>query len=944
VNLKLNGARRTFEVAPGRRLLDLLREDAGLTGTKEGCSAGECGACVVLLDGAPVTSCLVLAASADGHEVVTVEGLQQSGSLHPFQEALVTHGGVQCGFCTPGLAVTGAAALARSPGDAEERARLLAGNLCRCTGYVKVLEALERASSEEADHDTRRERAHFEEAPGHDPLGGHHERPDARAKVSGSTRYVADLAVPGMLHAAVAVAPVASACVVGLSLATARAIDGVEAVITAADLPGKNLVGVIFEDQPLLALERVRMVGERLALVAARSPESAWAAAHLVHADLEPLPAVHDPIQALAPDAPRVHDAGNLIRTFRVVRGHTACARASVVVEAEYRVGGQEHAYLEPQGCLAIPEGRQHITIVASCQCPFYVQQAVARVLGLSLAAVRVEQAPTGGGFGGKEDYPSELAACAAVLAFATDRPVRFVLPRELDMQVSSKRHAMVIRHRWGADRNGHLRFAEVETVLDAGAYIGISTVVAERANVSSIGPYHVPAVRVTTRVAYTNNLFGGAFRGFGAPQVTWAAEATMDRLARACALDPLEFRRRNLLDDRRRRTCTGQSVRRPVLARECLDRAAALAGWDEFHARTRHQDGPAREGMGIGLVLYGCNLHHGGQHLDRSSAVVILQSDGSVVVRVGLTEMGQGNLAACQTIAAQALGVDPAQVQVWQPDTTTVADSGPTVASRGAHASGMAILNAVERLRKRIDPLAAELLGCDERDVLLAGGFASARGDPDRRVPIARLAGEMASRRIEGISTGWYRSTERRFDAATGVGDPYEFYAIACHVAQVTVDAELGLVRVVEVSAAHDVGRVIHRDVLEGQIQGGVVQGIGWGTSEELKLDRGRLANPSFTDYIIPTSADVPRIRIAVVESEGPGGPFGAKGIGEPSLIPTAAAVRNAVVDALGIEIDRLPITPPAIVAALSDRHPFAWVAEEEKAHGRTEEPAAGR
>ncbi len=775
------------------------------------------------------------------------------------------------------------------------------------------------------------------------PLGGRHERPDARAKVTGSTRSVGDLALPGMLHAAVAVAPVASARIRSLDTGAARALDGVAAILTAAELPGKNLVGVIFDDQPLLAADRVRMVGERLALVAARSPEAAWGAARLVHADLEPLPAVHDPIEALAPGAPLVHDSGNLIRTFLVVHGDAARARADVVVEAEYRVGGQEHAYLEPQGCLAIPEGRQRITIVASCQCPFYIQQAVARVLGLPLAAVRVEQAPTGGGFGGKEDYPSEPAACAAVLAFATGRPVRFVLPRELDMQASSKRHAVVVRHRWGADRDGALRFADVETTFDAGAYIGISTVVAERANVSAIGPYHVPVVNVTTKVAYTNNLFGGAFRGFGTPQVTWAAEATMDRLARAVGLDPLEFRRRNLLDDRRRRIWTGQPLPRPVLARECLDRAAALARWDEFHAQPR-RDGATREGMGIGLVLYGCNLHHGGQRLDRSSAVVILQADGSVVVRVGLTEMGQGNLAACQVMAAQALGVDPAVVQVWQPDTTTVGDSGPTVASRGAHASGLAILDAVARLRKKLDPVAAEMLGCDARDVDLADGYASVRSDTGRRVPVHRVAGEMAARRIEAISTGWYRSRARRFDAATGAGDPYEFYAVACHIARVSVDAGLGTVRVAEVSAAHDVGRVIHRDALEGQIQGGIVQGMGWGTTEELRLDRGRLINPSFTDYVIPTAADIPRIRVAIVESEGRGGPFGAKGSGEPSFIPTAAAIRNAVVEALDVELDRLPLTPPRIVAALGERHPLAWVAREETVRGGVEEVVAGR
>ncbi len=768
----------------------------------------------------------------------------------------------------------------------------------------------------------------------HGPLGGRHERPDARAKVAGSARYVEDLALPGMLHAAMAISQVSSARVAGLDLAAARAVDGVEAVLTAADIPGKNLVGVIFPDQPLLVEDRVRMVGDRLVLVAARTPEAAWEAARLVQPLLEPMPAIHDPVAALRPGAASVHESGNLIRTFKVVRGDLAreSARADVVVEAEYRIGGQEHAYLEPQGCLAIPEGRGRITIIASCQCPFYVQQAVAHVLGLPLAAVRVEQAPTGGGFGGKEDYPSEPAACAAVLAFATGKPVRLVLPRELDMQASTKRHAVVVRHRWGAGHDGRLRFAEVDTVMDAGAYIGLSTVVAERANVSSIGPYHVPAVRVATHIAYTNNLFGGAFRGFGAPQVTWAAEATMDKLARRLGIDPLEFRRRNVLDDRRRRICTGQLLHRPVLARECLDRAAALAGWDEFRAQPRATAGSVREGMGIGLVLYGCNLHHGGQRLDRSSAVVILQADGSVVVRVGLTEMGQGNLTAAQTIAAQALGVDPAVVQVWQPDTTTVGDSGPTVASRGAHMSGLAILDAIKRLRTKLDPVAAELLGCRVGEVELAGGFAFVRGNPERKVSVAQVAAEMAARRIEGIATGWHRTRARRFDPDTGTGAPYEFYAIACHIARVKVDAELGLIRVAEVSAAHDVGRVIHRDALEGQVQGGIVQGIGWATSEELKLDRGRLTNASFTDYIIPTAADAPKVRIAVVESEGAGGPFGAKGVGEPSLIPAPAAVRNAVCAALGVEIDRLPLTPPTVVAALGERHRFAWLFSEKQ------------
>ncbi len=758
------------------------------------------------------------------------------------------------------------------------------------------------------------------------PLGGRHPRPDAMAKAVGAARYTGDLALPGMLHAAVAVSTEASARILGIDTSAALAVPGVEAVLTATDVPGENRIGVIFPDQPLLVTDRVRMVGDRLALVAARTPEAAWEAARAVRTELEPLPAVHDPVEALTPGAPTVQEKGNLVHTFRVSRGD-AEPEADIVVEAEYRIGGQEHAYLEPQACLAIPEGRERITVLASCQCPFYIQQAVARVLGLPLAAVRVEQSITGGAFGGKEDYPSEPAAAAALLAWHTGRPVRLLYPRELDLQVTTKRHAMVIRHRWGAAANGRLRFAHVETFVDAGAYAGLSTVVAERANVSAVGPYDVPHVDVRTHVVLTNNLFGGAYRGFGAPQVTVAAEATMDRLAAAVGIPPDAIRRLNALHDRRRRTCTGQRLRTPVLARRCLDEALRLS---DAWTPPEDGDGHLLRGRGIGLVLYGVNLHHGGQFLDRSSAVVILQADGSVIVRVGLTEMGQGLLASAQTVTAQALGIEPGRVQVWQPDTTTVGDSGPTVASRGSHASGLAILDAVRRLRRRLDPVAAELLGCAAGEIELAEGTARVAGDPDRAVPLERVAAEMAARRIEAIATGWYRSRTRPYDHETGLGDPYESYALACHVARVAVDPALGLVRVEHVAAAHDVGRVLHRHGIEGQIQGGIVQAMGWVLTEALHLDGGRLLNPSFTDYLIPTAADIPEIDIALLEEGQGAGPFGSKGIGEPSFIPAGAAIRNAVADALGRPVDTTPMTPPVLVDALGADHPFAFVLEE--------------
>jgi len=699
-------------------------------------------------------------------------------------------------------------------------------------------------------------------------------------------------------------------------------MPGVHAVIRAEDLPAANLVGVIFPDQPLLVEDRIRMVGDRLALIAAEDPDTAWEAARRVDFEMSHEEGVYDCVRALEPDSPTLHGDSNLLKTFYVRHGDLEREKksAAVTVQAEYHIGGQEHAYLETQGCLAIPEG-DRITILASCQCPFYIQQAVSRILGIPLASVRVEQSATGGAFGGKEDYPSEPAACAAVLAWKTRRPVRLIYPREFDLQVSTKRHAMVIRHHWGADADGRLRFAEVDCILDGGAYAGLSTVVAERANVSAIGPYDVPAVRVETQIALTNNLFGGAYRGFGQPQVSVASEATIDRLAHKLRMDPLEFRRINALNDEKNITCTGQALPKPVMALPCLNRAAEMA---ETSAPPRKAPESWLRGRGIGLSIYGINLHRGGQFLDRSSAVVILQPDASLIVRIGLTEMGQGVLTSIQTVAAQAMGLPVEKVQIWQPDTTTVADSGPTVASRGTHSAGRAVLDAIRRLRQRLDPIAAEFIGCSSEEIRLEGGFAlNANGE--HRIEISRVVAEMTGRRIESIATGWYRSEDRQFDEKTGQGAPYSSYAVACHIADVAVDPELGLVRVERVCAAHDIGKIIHRTGAEGQIQGGIVQAMGWVLTEDLKLDEGRLVNPTFTDYLIPTSDEVPAFEIALLEDAPGRGPFGAKGLGEPSFIPAGAAIRNAVSEALGVEIDRTPLLPPIIVEAQGEQHPLA-------------------
>ena len=339
--------------------------------------------------------------------------------------------------------------------------------------------------------------------------------------------------------------------------------------------------------------------------------------------------------------------------------------------------------------------------------------------------------------------------------------------------------------------------------------------------------------------------------------------------------------------------------------------------------------DGPQRapaswqRGRGVSLVLYGINLHRGGQFLDRSSAVVILQSDASLIVRIGLTEMGQGVLTSMQAVASEAMGIPVEKIQVWQPDTSTVSDSGPTVASRGTHSAGRAVLDALGRLRRRFDPVAAELLETSTDALRLESGRVRDENS-GREIPIEDVAAEMTARRIETIATGFYRSEERDFDEESGRGEPYASYAVACHVADVAVDPELGLVRVERVCAAHDIGRIIHRTGAEGQVQGGIVQAMGWVLTEDLKLERGRLLNPSFSDYLIPTAADAPAIEVVFLE-DAPGlGPFGAKGLGEPSFIPAGAAIRNAVSQALGVDIDRTPLLPPVLVEARGDKHPL--------------------
>ena len=760
-------------------------------------------------------------------------------------------------------------------------------------------------------------------------------RVDAVAKLRGATRFLPDLCFPGMLHAKQIYADVPHARLLGLDLAAARAVPGVKAILTPENIPGANRVGVIIDDQPLLAHDRIRYRHDCLAVVAAESEAAAAEAASLACVQVEALPAIFgfDDLQA-APEHP-IHASGPIAVHHRVSRGNVAAgfAEAATVVEAEFLAPSQEHYYLEPLGCVAIPEAQGGLTIHGSLQCPFYVQKAVARACGLALGQVRVIQTPTGGAFGGKEDVPNELCARAATLALLTKRPVRLLMERREDIAYSSKRHPYRIRLRLGADATG--RFTALEIFQDAlaGAYATLSPPVLYRSAMQAAGPYRVPAVHVEARAWYSNTAPSGAFRGFGSPQACFAHEGIIDRLAAELAMNPIALRRRNLLTAGNA-TATGQRLLASVGMTACLDRVTEAVARELDGSGDAPQaadlvlapelaEDPRRWLMGTGTacMIYGNCLGSAGWHMDGAGAHLQLHADGSLSVAVGLTEIGQGAETVVTQFAAEALGLAPERVHLLPVDTALVPDSGPTVASRNVVMSGRAIGDAAEQLKTRLAPLAAELLSCAPRSVRFGGG--EVQGAAGRRMLLDDLAAEAWRRNLNLAVSGWWHVPPLDFDARRGTGEAYFAYSFAAQTARVAVDRLSGVVKVIKVWAAHDLGRVVNPAGAEGQVEGGVLQGLAWALGERLVCEEGRFLNENLSTYPLPITMDAPAVESFLVESPHPEGPHGAKSLGEPVIIPTAAAIAAAVRKATGAPVAALPIDPAGLLPFLEEpRH----------------------
>jgi aldehyde oxidoreductase len=905
VSLTLNGAPARLTVSPLQRLSHALREQCGLIGVKVGCDAGDCGACTVLIDGEPVCACLTAVGQIEGRVVETVEGLSAAEDVvGRVQRAFHAHGAAQCGICTPAMLLAATALLRVNPRPNEtETQDALGGVLCRCTGYRTIIDAVMAARETQAEPAPA---PHTEAA-----VGRRVPRIDGAKKISGAEIFGADEWPSDALLARAIRSPHHHArFAFGDIAAFAHDHTGVVAVFTAEDVPGENCFGVIpsFADQPMLANDVARFRGEAIALVVGE--ETALRALDLCAFPVtwQVLPALRDLQEATAPNATPIHAfrADNVLIRGRVVRGdvESGLAASDVVVDGEFETGFVEHAYIEPEAGFARRVGNR-IEIQACTQAPYMDRDDIARILGLTPEQVRIIPTAVGGGFGAKLDL--SVQPFVALAAWRLNRPVRMIYSRSESMMTTTKRHPATIRATIGATHDGRLNAMDFSADFNTGAYASWGPTVANRVPVHASGPYRMPHYRALTRAVHTHLVPAGAFRGFGVPQSAIAQEQLLDELAIKLGIDPLEFRIRNALQAGDP-TVTGQVFKEGVGFKACLE--ALRPHWRQqrenaqaFNAAAKD---PLRRGVGVAGMWYGC----GNTSLPNPSTMRLgLKPNGRLTLFQGAVDIGQGSNTVIAQICADAVGAPLALFDLASADTDTTPDCGKTSASRQTFVSGKAALLAGKAMRRAI--LRLSNVG-DEARIHFDGGTVVIEGEGGaRRVKLSGLALN---------ESGFVAEVAETFDPPTtpldenGQGEPYAVFGYGAHLAVVEVDIELGRVRVLQLVCAHDVGKAINPTLVEGQIHGGAAQGLGMALMEEFVPGKGE----NLHDYLIPSIGDVPPIECILIEDASSIGPFGAKGIGEQALIPTAPAILNAIHHATGVRIRRTPATPDRLRAAI--------------------------
>lgn len=924
----------TVEVDPARPLLDVLREDLGLTGTKQGCDhEGECGACTVLLDGQAVRSCLTPVGKVAGRSVETVEGLAPGVAdaggwaplerLHPLQAAFVERGAVQCGFCTPGMLMAAKGLLDREPHPSDEQIiDAVEGNLCRCTGYVKIIEAVKLAASrgQGCAGDTPQPGAGVMGQPPtvegqpltvREIIGGSPLRTDSIPKVTGSARYVEDIVMPGMLHGAVLRSPHHHARLVSLNTEPATRVPGVQAVLTAGDIPGENGLSDYSQEEPVLAPvgATVRMIGAPIALVVAQTAAAARAGVAAIEAGYEVLPHLFETDEALQPGA--VHIAGgedNVLTTYAVAHGDldAAFAASDLVIEQEYRTAFLEHSALEREALLGYYDEAGRLTVAGGNHEPFYQQKYIANALALPLEHVRVITPPTGGSFGGKQDPWPFIAT--ALMVYAVRRPVRLVFGRSESFDASPKRHPYVIRNKIGATADGTLTGIQVHIDANTGGYDSAGQYIPNYAVTASGGPYRWQAVDAFAQTVYTNGPKCGQYRGFGTTQSAFATECALDELAERLGVDPLAFRLRNSLQPGEP-SFLGYPVGETLGFEQVLEaiRPHYLACQADAEAFNRSTSSPTvRRGVGLAGMWY----RFGKSGTLRIEAQAELARDGRFVVYCSAADYGQGITTVMSQLAADALGVSREQVEVVNGDTARVPDSGIQGASRATYFVGGAVTAAAQALRREVLGMAAEML--DRTPVALEIRSDRVIAPDGATVPLAAIAAEFdrigKSRRPRG-----FLDLTDRFPPETSP-EYAPLFVTGAHVAEVEVDLRTGETRVLRMIASHDVGRVVNPLDAEGQIEGAMIMGVGAALMEEVIPGHTR----GFAGYYLPTARSVPSTEVILVETPSLYGPHGVKGLGEAAMLPATPAIINAISRAIGTRIRQIPATPERVLRAI--------------------------
>jgi CO/xanthine dehydrogenase Mo-binding subunit len=736
-------------------------------------------------------------------------------------------------------------------------------------------------------------------------IGKSVQRKEGPEKVTGSAQYLDDLTFPGMLHGATVRSPIPRGRIRAINFRPHIPWNEFT-IVRAADIPCKNCVALIIDDQPCLAAEVVNHAEEPVLLLAHPDKYLLEEARRAVQIEIEPLPVVFTIEESLAREQ-IIWGNDNVFKSFLMEKGDVdeVWASADLIVEGRYETGAQEQLYIEPQGMIARASEAEGVTVWGSLQCPYYVHKALMKLFGLPKERIRVVQTETGGGFGGKEEYPSMLAAHAALLAWKSGKPVKIVYDRAEDMVATTKRHPSQTRHRTAVARDGKILAMDIDFTIDGGAYQTLSPVVLSRGTIHAAGPYNCPNVRVRSRAVATNAPPHGAFRGFGAPQSVFALERHLDRVAQAVGLAPDELRRRNFIREGGT-LAFGQIVREKVDMERLMRRAFDASDYYAKRSRfDKENDGALlKKGIGFAAFLHGAGFTGSGEEYLASEALLEATPEGRVRVLAGSTEMGQGTKTIFTQIAAETLGIGCDRIDIVQPDTADVPNSGPTVASRTVMIVGGLVESAARAMRETV----------------LHAGLLKPRHDS---ISFAQACNRYIERFGPLRSFVKYQHPQGlHWDDEKYQGDAYSAYAWAVYVAEVSVDMRTAEIHVDDFVAVQEVGKVINPTLAAGQIEGGVAQGIGLALYENVVWQQGRMVNGQMTNYIMPTSMDVPPIRVLFEEIPYGHGPAGAKGIGELPLDGTAPAIANAIAHATGADVRRIPITPEVLLEMLEQVH----------------------